>query len=244
MIRNLFSFSSDEKYIYFKFLIFKFRKRLKNRIIAIDENGREQRVSFFYSIPGLKLEIQGKNNLIKIYQPLGFDKKNPSRIHISTDNNEIVIGKSIGVINVDVYCVGGDHQRLIIGNNFSAGGVAFNLLETNSSIEIGDDCMMSADVYIINSDAHCIFDKVSQKLINQAKGIKIGNHVWIGRHCFITKNARIPDGSVCGIGSVISNDYTKAKETDCVIAGNPARIIKNNIKWSRYATWAAIENNI
>lgn len=214
----------------FKVDSFEFQAQ-RNIISVIHPDGTEERLVKRNKIKGLKFEISGKNNKIKIVEPTKFSINTPSTIHIETNGNIIRIGKAIDAVSMYIYCVNGNKQKLIIGDNFSAGGVAFNLLEEESSIIIGEDCMMSEDVYIINSDVHCIFDQHTHthKLINRAKGIKIGNHVWIGRHCFITKNAIIPNNCVLGINSTATKDYI---EENCVIAGNPAKIIKTGIDWA------------
>ena len=46
----------------------------------------------------------------------------------------------------------------------------------------------------------------------------------------ICKNTLIPDNCIVGISSVV----TKKFETkNCVIAGNPAKVVKEDIKWNR-----------
>lgn len=58
----------------------------------------------------------------------------------------------------------------------------------------------------------------------------IGNHVWIGEHCYILKNATISDNSVVGSMSVVTKRFD---EENVVIAGNPAKIYRRNVMWSK-----------
>ena len=66
------------------------------------------------------------------------------------------------------------------------------------------------------------------EVINLARSIEIGDHVWIGKGVLILKNSKIPSGCVVGANSVVA----KAFETpNSVIVGNPARKVKEGIHW-------------
>ena len=53
--------------------------------------------------------------------------------------------------------------------------------------------------------------------------IVIGNDVWIGGRVIILPGVKIGEGAIIGAGSVVTKDVS---EYD-VVAGNPARVIKN-----------------
>ncbi|KAF8714513.1 Maltose acetyltransferase, partial [Rhizoctonia solani] len=55
-----------------------------------------------------------------------------------------------------------------------------------------------------------------------AKPIKIGKDCWIGGAAIICPGVTIGDGSTVGAGSVVTKDV----EPRCLVAGNPARLIK------------------
>lgn len=101
---------------------------------------------------------------------------------------------------------------------------------SKDSISIGNDCMFSHDVSIILG-GHSIFDLETKENISMIgqKYIKIGDHVWLGKNVVILHNAEVGKGSIVGASSVV-----KIKtEENCVLAGNPARIIKTNCTWDR-----------
>ena len=54
----------------------------------------------------------------------------------------------------------------------------------------------------------------------------IGDNVWIGANVLILKGVTIGEGSIVAAGSVV----TKSVPSYSLVGGNPARIIKDNIK--------------
>ena len=104
-----------------------------------------------------------------------------------------------------------------------------SFLNTNATlncfhyIEIGKGCAISDNVCIADSDTHCIDgqkDKVMAPII-------IGDHVWIGKNVTVLKGVTIGSGAVIGAGSVVTKDVPG----NTVVAGNPARPIKEIESW-------------
>lgn len=98
------------------------------------------------------------------------------------------------------------------------------------TILIGDDCMFSHDIAFRTTDSHSIIDAHGKRQ-NKAKDIVIGKHVWIGLECLILKGCTIPDNCIVGAKSLVSASL-EIKENS-IVAGNPARVIKENINWCR-----------
>ena len=92
--------------------------------------------------------------------------------------------------------------------------------QDNGGIEIGDRTMIGPNVTIVTIN-HDINPKT--RINAMPKPIKIGNNVWIGADCTILPGITIGDNSIIGAGSV----FTKDVPYNVVVAGNPARIIKN-----------------
>ena len=57
----------------------------------------------------------------------------------------------------------------------------------------------------------------------EERPVVIGNDVWIGGRVIILPGVKIGDGAIVGAGSVVTRDVS---EYD-IVAGNPARVIKN-----------------
>ena len=122
----------------------------------------------------------------------------------------------------------GINAKFIIGNNTSI--VSLNaIVNTNGKVQIGNDCMFSHTISLMQSDQHQIFDMYSRKRINHKKDIYIGNHVWVGRECELLPGASIGDNCVCGARTTTSAEFPP----NVILAGCPAKIIRENIIWAR-----------
>lgn len=109
-----------------------------------------------------------------------------------------------------------------IGNRVGISGATIYAWK---SIEIGDDTRIGANVKIVDTDFHPIDPDERLKGNNDAaicKPIKIGKNVFIGTNALILKGTVIGDNCVVGGGAVVSGHF----ENNCIIAGNPARVIK------------------
>lgn len=92
-----------------------------------------------------------------------------------------------------------------------------------STIEIGKGAKIGNDVIIRSCDGHYLMDDNYQI----SKPINIGNNVWIGQRSIILKGVTIGDGSIIAAGSVVTKDVPN----HCIVAGNPAKVIRTGIKW-------------
>lgn len=97
----------------------------------------------------------------------------------------------------------------------------------HKSIHFGDNSMISWDSYVIDTDFHPIYDE-SHKVINENQAIQIGNNVWIGFNCLILKGCKISDNTIVGANSVLGRNNF---ESNSVILGNPAKVVKENVYW-------------
>lgn len=98
-------------------------------------------------------------------------------------------------------------------------------IDCTQEITIGDYCAISDNVQILDSDFHPI--TYNGETSTMSKPVHIGNHVWIGRSAIILKGVTISDGAIVGAGSVVTRDVPAR----CLVAGNPARVIKENVEW-------------
>jgi len=91
-------------------------------------------------------------------------------------------------------------------------------------IKIGHDVAIAEQVVIRDSDNHQLIGSVTHK---PDAAIEIGNHVWIGIRATILKGVHIGDGAVVAANSVVTKDVPP----NTLVAGIPARVIRENISW-------------
>ncbi|MGN0151057.1 MAG: DapH/DapD/GlmU-related protein [Wujia sp.] len=131
-----------------------------------------------------------------------------------------------------------DNGELVIGDNFTMGD--YNQIEAMNRIVIGNNVLLASRIYIGDA-SHGIYKGIiqsspdeipSNRKINSL-GISIGDNVWIGNGVTILPGVRIGKGSVIGAGSVVTKDVPD----NCIVVGNPARIIKvydsDKKKWEK-----------
>src|SRR5574344_312875 len=92
-----------------------------------------------------------------------------------------------------------------------------------NNIKIGKNVIISENVIIRDSDNHQINDSII------SKPIVIEDDVWIGMGAIILKGVTIKKGAVIAAGAVVTKDVLE----NTLVGGNPARVIKDNIKWNR-----------
>lgn len=128
---------------------------------------------------------------------------------------EIQCGKG-GKIYIDQECTFGPNLRIAdYGSN---------------KLLLHKDCMFSSDVIVQMANGHALIDLESKKAYpRNGYLIEIGEHVWIGRRCSIRYGAMIGSGTMIGMESLVSEEVPK----NVMVAGNPLKVIRHNIAWSR-----------
>lgn len=103
-------------------------------------------------------------------------------------------------------------------NNFWGSGNYFQTID--AKIIIGKGTWIAKNVGIITSN-HC-FDDLNKH--NPGKDVIIGENCWIGMNSMILPGVVLGKHTIVGAGSVVTHSF---KEGNCIIAGNPAKIIRN-----------------
>lgn len=173
---------------------------------------------------GLKITFYGDGSRITLYEGTKFSQC----LWAVQKNSFIEIGLTkFNIIGLNIYSLG---SVVKIGKNFSCWGCKLNTQEVGSSITIGDDCMFSSEILLYATDVHTIYDIHTLECVNFSKPITIGNHVWVGRCVKMLKGASVNDNSVVGMGTIVTKSFP---ETNIILAGSPAHIVRRGINWSR-----------
>ncbi len=108
------------------------------------------------------------------------------------------------------------------GNSYTAGN---NMLIAKSSIEIGKNCCIAWGVTICDHDFHRYY--IDNKQQTETLPIVIEDGVWIGMNSTILKGVRVGAGAIVAAHSVVTRDVPPKT----LVAGNPARIVKEGIEF-------------
>lgn len=122
-----------------------------------------------------------------------------------------------------------------IGKNSTFGNHVEFHGNMGNSILIGNDCMIANDVEFLACEGYTIYDVISGHCnnygINQSKEnfITLKDHVWVGKDSYLLRGAYLNNGSIVGAKSVVKTFVPN----NCIVAGNPGRVIKSDIIWTR-----------
>ena len=103
-------------------------------------------------------------------------------------------------------------------NIFHTSGVYFQGIGGAKTI-IGKNCWVAQNVGFITSN----HDPTDPSRHLPAKGIKLGDECWIGMNSVILPGVELGNHTVVGAGSIVTKSFP---EGHCVIAGNPAKLIR------------------
>lgn len=163
--------------------------------------------------------------LLARYNALAYDQKDEKREILERLLGSIGSNVSVGLPFICDY-----GRNIHLGTNVTV-NMNCTFVDCNT-ITVGDDTMISSSVQLYTS-THPV--EAADRLVDgwdpgsgryrwntYAKPISIGDRCWLGGGVIVLPGITIGDGSVVGAGSVVTRDVPP----DCVVAGNPARVIR------------------
>lgn len=191
----------------------------------------------------VKLKLEGS---LKIILNSGYIVK--SKIIVNGDDNIILFDDDVKIINCQ-FVINGDNCLIDFRGKRIMKNSKFELLDSNTQltvnsntgfnnnrilvagignrINIGSECIFAENAEVWASDTHSILDVKTNLRINPDMPIFIDDHVWIGNRALIFKGVTVGKNAIIGAGSIV----TKNVESNTLVAGIPAMVIKENIKW-------------
>lgn len=150
--------------------------------------------------PGSRIRIGARTVLCSDPRSTALGTAKPVIIRTLTSDARIRIGEDVGMSGTVVCC-------------------SFN-------VEIGDRCLIGADVTIADTDFHPVSPWAGRRYAHMptpqvSDSIVIESDVFIGAGTYILKGVKIGRGAVVGAGSVVTKDV----ESNTIVGGNPAKPI-------------------
>lgn len=171
----------------------------------------------------------GKNLLLKGV-PVIFNKSGAQ----ITIGNDVTIKSSflsnlVGLYSRSIIVTRATGAKIRIENGVGISGAT---IYARKEITIGENTAIGGNVKIFDNDFHPIDTEERIRLLADPKGgdsdliltrpVHIGKNCFIGCNAIILKGTELGDNCVVGAGAVVAGKY----EDNCVIAGNPARVIR------------------
>lgn len=150
-------------------------------------------------------------------------------ITITGANNTVVIEDNVLVVESLRIYIEGDNNNIFIGEYTTFVQTSISISDSNIPLHISRDCMFANGVSIMPSDAHSVIDLTTGEITNKAVGVNIGEHVWVCANTIIMKNCNIGNGAIIAAGAVVTKDVPE----NCIVGGNPGKVIAKNRHWFR-----------
>jgi acetyltransferase-like isoleucine patch superfamily enzyme len=137
-----------------------------------------------------------------------------------TTNRGISIKRGVFIgRNTILSCKNGD---IVLDEDANVG---FNVeVFSAATVKVGKKVLIAAYTYLVGGDH--LYDRVDVPVLDQgrtARGIDVGDNVWLGAHVVVADGVRIGRDAVVGAGAVVTSDVPEFH----VAAGVPARVIRD-----------------
>ncbi|MBK1812713.1 acyltransferase [Clostridium sp. YIM B02505] len=208
---------SIPKTVYFNFNYFKFRDAIKFPVHI------HYKVKLCDTEGSIVLTSKPKFRSVAIGFP--YISALPQDISRWNVTGKVVFGENVYIGAGSVVDVNGEGE-LHIGSNFSCGGGS--TIICCKKIKFGDGCIVSWENLFLDTDYHKIYSLETDEIINEPKEIIFGDKVWIGCRSTFIKGAKVGNSCIVGANSFINNEI---KGDNIIIGGNPARILKEKVRW-------------
>lgn len=196
--------------------------------LRLASNGRNHKV-FAAETVGVKthlfMEFHGTDNVVYLCEGCELTAV---KIIFKGTGCSIAIGPNARIKGTALI-VQGRRGHIAFGEGATMESGAVLCQEDDMAVTVGDDCMISNDVFLRTSDSHAIIDLQTRARINPPGPIAVADHVWIGQRARVMKGVTVGRHAVIGQCAVVTADV----EPYSIYAGMPARKIRSGITWTR-----------
>lgn len=172
----------------------------------------------------------GKNLLLKGV-PLIFNKKGAIlSIGEGCTIKSSFLSNLVGLYSRTIIVTRTAGAKIVIGDHV---GISGAVIYARKGVYIGSNSCIGGNCKILDNDFHPIEWEERNRLLQKKAGpeenenipskeIRIGENCFIGCNTILLKGTVLGDGCVVGAGAVVSGQFGN----NCVIAGNPGRVIR------------------
>lgn len=193
-----------------------------NAINKIRIEGKNNSITKKGRIEGLTILIVGNNNKI-IFESNSVVQY--STIKIFGDNHTFHVHQNCDIQKNEIW-IQGQSNQFIIGENSMLVHSDIAVGENGTKLIIGKNCMVAGEIR--TSDGHSILNE-NGKRVNFGEDILIEDKVWVCKGSMVLKGVHIGAGSMVAARSIV----TKNIPPKSMVAGAPAKIIRENIGWNK-----------
>lgn len=173
---------------------------------------------------GGKITFHGTGNVLFVEDGVNLSN---STIGFQGSNSILYLSKNRHIYYVNISI--NNNSTVYLGKNCYFNGKMTIVASEQQNIIIGDEGLFSFGIFIRTADPHLIYDGITKKRINPSRFVLIGDHIWLGQNSLILKGSVIGSGAIIGGNTVLSNKHIPSNTS---VAGNPARIIKQDVFFS------------
>ena len=148
-----------------------------------------------------------------------FNNLSPDKLDERKELIKKIIGKTGNKFWIEQPFICDYGYNIEIGENFYSNH-NLTILDC-AKVAFGDNVFIAPNVSFYTAE-HPLDYETRNKGLEYAKPITVGNNVWIGGGVNVLSDVKIGNNVVIGAGSVVTKDVPD----NVVVAGNPAKVIK------------------
>lgn len=205
------------KTLYFNFRYFPFWEAVKLPVIV------SHRVALQCMQGEILIQAPIRPNMIRIgfHENPAFDRRDRA---VWYNKGKVIFENTAYIGNGG--CIA-NTGTLTLGDNFQLSGNSRIVCKYKTTFR--RDTLIGWDCLFMDGDAHRVYPLDNRGGVqNESREIYIGEHVWFGARCTVTKGVIIGNGCVVAANSCIVKPINK---DNCIIGGYPAKVIREEIRW-------------
>ncbi|WP_229054878.1 hypothetical protein [Aeromicrobium sp. Leaf350] len=159
---------------------------------------------------------------------IGSPMEHLTSLLVGGDRATVFLDRDVVLTAGEIYC-GADSQVVLHGPVVATRQPLIDA-RNGGSILVDGDQLWAAGVYLATDDMHRLTDRTTGERLNPfGAHIRLGRHVWLCREAVVTGHVEIGDDVCVGLRSMVRGQKVPSRT---VVAGVPARVVREDTTWS------------